>query len=64
MRYCARPAFASERLRQDGVDQPVRYSLTKPLPTGQTAAGSGNPDSPAAVAGVPGSRPSRGDGRR
>jgi hypothetical protein len=36
LRYCARPAFASERLSWDGSDQPVRYSLTKPLPTGQT----------------------------
>jgi len=36
LRYCARPAFASERLAWDGSDQPVRYRLTKPLPTGQT----------------------------
>ena len=36
LRYCARPAFASERLSWDGSDQPVRYSLPKPLPTGQT----------------------------
>jgi hypothetical protein len=36
LRYCARPAFASERLSWDGSDQPVRYSLTRPLPTGQT----------------------------
>ena len=36
LRYCARPAFASERLCWDGSDQPVRYSLPKPLPTGQT----------------------------
>ncbi|MCC6473622.1 MAG: transposase [Burkholderiales bacterium] len=37
LRYCARPAFASERLAWDGSDQPVRYTLSKPLPTGQTA---------------------------
>jgi hypothetical protein len=30
------PAFASDWLRRDGSDQPVRYRLTKPLPTGQT----------------------------
>jgi hypothetical protein len=36
LRYCARPAFASERLCWDGADQPVRYRLPKPLPTGQT----------------------------
>jgi hypothetical protein len=36
LRYCARPAFASERLAWDGFDQPVRYRLTRPLPTGQT----------------------------
>ncbi len=36
LRYCARPAFASERLCWDGCDQPVHYRLTKPLPTGQT----------------------------
>ena len=36
LRYCARPAFASERFCWGGSDQPVRYSLTKPLPTGQT----------------------------
>jgi len=36
LRYCACPAFASERLSWDGSDQPVRYCLTKPLPTGQT----------------------------
>ena len=34
--YCARTAFASERLGWDGSDQPVRYRLTKPQPTGQT----------------------------
>jgi hypothetical protein len=34
--YSARPAFASERLAWDGSDQPVRYSLTRPLPTDQT----------------------------
>ena len=36
LRYCARPAFASERLTWDGPDQPVRYALPKPLPSGQT----------------------------
>jgi hypothetical protein len=36
LRYCARPAFASERLAWDGPDQPVRYALPKPLPGGQT----------------------------
>ena len=36
LRYCARPAFASERLGWDGSDEPVPYRLTKPLPTGQT----------------------------
>ena len=36
LRYCARPAFASERLAWDRADQPVRYRLTRPLPTGQT----------------------------
>lgn len=36
LRYCARPAFASERLSWDGADQPVRYHLTRPLPTGLT----------------------------
>jgi hypothetical protein len=36
LRYCARPAFVSERLSWDGSDQPVRDRLTKPLPTGQT----------------------------
>ena len=36
LRYCARPAFASERLSWDGSEQPVRYTLPKPLPTGQT----------------------------
>ena len=36
LRYCARPAFASERLSWDGSDQPVRYTLPKPLPSGQT----------------------------
>jgi hypothetical protein len=36
LRYCARPAFASERLTWGGSDQPVRYRLRKPLPTGQT----------------------------
>lgn len=36
LRYCARPAFASERFCWGGSDQPVRYSVTKPLPTGQT----------------------------
>jgi len=36
LRYCACPAFASERLSWDGSDQPVRYRLTKPPPTGQT----------------------------
>ena len=36
LRYCARPAFASERLSWDGSDQHVRYRLTKPLPTGKT----------------------------
>jgi hypothetical protein len=36
LRYCARPAFASERLAWDGSDQPVRYTPAKPLPTGQT----------------------------
>ena len=36
LRYCARPAFASERLIWDGPDQPVRYTLPKPLPTGQS----------------------------
>jgi len=37
LRYCARPAFASERLAWNGHDQPVRYTLPKPLPSGQTA---------------------------
>jgi len=36
LRYCAGPVFASKRLCWSGSDQPVRYSLTKPLPTGQT----------------------------
>jgi len=36
LRYCARPAFASERLCWDGSDQPARYTLPKPLPSGQT----------------------------
>ena len=36
LRDCARPAFASERLTWDGPDQPVRYTLPKPLPSGQT----------------------------
>ena len=36
LRYCARPAFASERLAWDGPERPVRYTLSKPLPTGQT----------------------------
>ncbi|MBM5812943.1 MAG: transposase [Gammaproteobacteria bacterium] len=36
LRYCARPAFASERLCWDGAGQPVRYHLTRPLPSGQT----------------------------
>jgi hypothetical protein len=37
LRYCAQPAFASERLSWDGSDQPVRYARPKPLPSGQTA---------------------------
>jgi len=36
LRYCARPAFASERLTWDGSDQPARYTPPKPLPSGQT----------------------------
>jgi hypothetical protein len=35
LRYCARPAFASERLSWARHDQPVRYTLPKPLPSGQ-----------------------------
>jgi hypothetical protein len=33
LRYCARPAFASERLSWDGSAQPVRDALPRPLPT-------------------------------
>ena len=36
LRYCARPALASERLAWDGPDQPVRCTLPRPLPSGQT----------------------------
>ena len=36
LRYCARPAFASERLSWDGSHRPVRYRLTKPSPIGDT----------------------------
>ena len=36
LRDCARPAFASARLAWEGHDQPVRYTLPKPLPSGQT----------------------------
>ena len=36
LRYCARPAFASEQLTWDGSDRSVRYTLPKLVPTGQT----------------------------
>jgi len=36
LRYCARPAFASERLHWDGYHRSVRYILPKPLPSGQS----------------------------
>ncbi|MGH8252059.1 MAG: transposase [Steroidobacteraceae bacterium] len=36
LRYCARPAFPSERLTWDGPEQSVRYTLAKPLPSGAT----------------------------
>ncbi len=49
LRYCARPAFASERLSWDGSDQPVRYRLTKPLPTGQTELNTGHARFPSAT---------------
>lgn len=38
LRYCARPAFASERLSGDGSGRPVRYRLTKPLTTPRALA--------------------------
>ena len=38
LRYCARPAFASERVSWDGSDRPVRYRLTKPLTTPRAPA--------------------------
>ncbi len=36
LRYCARPALASERLSTQGADGAVRYTLPKPLPTGES----------------------------
>lgn len=39
LRYCARPAFVSERHYWDGRDQPVRCNRTMPLPSGQTELG-------------------------
>jgi hypothetical protein len=36
LRYCARPAFASERLNELG-DERIRYTFSKPRPDGQTA---------------------------
>jgi len=36
LRYCARPAFASERLCWNTSDPQVRYTLPKPLLSGQT----------------------------
>jgi hypothetical protein len=39
LRYCARPAFASERLEalgEPGTDERIRYTFPKPRPDGQT----------------------------
>ena len=40
LRYCARPAFASERLEalgEPGNDERIRYTSPKPRPDGQSA---------------------------
>jgi hypothetical protein len=36
LRHCTRRAFASEQLSWDGLNQPVRYTFPKPLPSGRT----------------------------